>query len=688
MLHYTLFDNRKITSNTILALDTESTSFWKDKDGNFYKWDPDIPDNVYNEQFEKGSVCYIWMLGVEDVVYYGRELAELNIFLETIKKCAKLKTEKDKLYIYVHNLAWDFTFLLNLGLNITNLFARQIRKVMYFEADVFEFRCSYMLENLSLATWGENVGIPKLYSDMDYNVLRTPKSPLFDFEYDYCEHDILIMLAGLKKEREYYKKVKSIPLTATGKVRKVVRGLFAKDCRYLRRITKCLPKTEEEYKVAHQIQNGGDTHANAKTVGHVLYNVGSKDECSAYPFEMCTKKYPVTGFYKVNHRKNFNFNDFAYIFFLKLSNIESISHLSYLSSSRCLSVTNAQYDNGRIHAAEEVALYCTDVDIPYLFKYYGLTWESDNVEIISVRRARKGYLDKKYILYILELFRNKSDLKGNDEPVILDLYMRSKGNLNALFGMMMTDLMQSKITFNFDTLQWNKAVKQWELDVQTKLDELDEKWYKNFLNYYSGAWVTAYARADLWDALGIISEDDLTYYDTDSCKARNMEKYDDEFNKLNDNKWALIEKVCNVLDLDANLFKYHNKKTKIGDSFLGAWEYDGEYEEFKTLGAKKYCYRQDGELHITVSGVPKRGVSCLNDDINNFKENFVFNNDVCRKSLATYLDGNNVTGVLWDGYLSTQIYGCNLRNIGYTLGIDGDFEQYLQYMYDYGNMEE
>lgn len=684
MLHYTLFNKEKITSNTILALDTESTSFWKDKDGKFYNWDPNIPDEVYNEEFEKGSVCYIWMLGIEDEVYYGRELTELQFFLDTIKSKAELKNpDKDKIYIYVHNLAWDFTFLLNLDIEIENLFARQLRKVMKFTSGIFEFRCSYMLENLSLATWGEQVGIQKLYSDMDYNVLRTPKTPLFDYEFDYAEHDILIMLAGLKKEREFYKKVKSIPLTATGKVRKVVRKMYERNVRYLKKMTRNLPKNDNEYRVAHQIQNGGDTHANAKYVGKVLEGVESKDECSAYPYVMCVKGYPVGPFFEIKQRDNFNTRDFCYIFFICIKNIESVSDLSYLASSRCVSVVNGTYDNGRVHSADEVSLYCTEIDLPYIKKYYGL--EEKDIEYITVRKARKGYLDIKYVEYILELFQFKSTLKGNEE--MLELYMRSKGNLNALFGMMMTDIIQSKIEFDAENKKWKDAITQWEQDVDAKLEEMQEKWYKNFLNYYSGAWVTAHARAALWDALEIVS-DDLIYYDTDSCKYKNASKYEEAFKELNQKRWNEIEEVCRKRGIDINKFKYHNNKKKIGDSFLGAWEYDGEYEEFKTLGAKKYCYRQEGELHITVSGVPKSGASCLNNDINNFKEDFVFNSETCRKSLATYLDGDNVTGVLWDGYLSTQKYGCNLRNIGYTLGIAGDFELYLQYMYDYGNIGE
>ena len=43
-------------------------------------------------------------------------------------------------------------------------------------------------------------------------------------------------------------------------------------------------------------------------------------------------------------------------------------------------------------------------------------------------------------------------------------------------------------------------------------------------------------------------------------------------------------------------------------------------------GAKRYAGRckKDGEIHITVAGVPKKGAACLNDDLNNFTKGFIF----------------------------------------------------------------
>ena len=46
---------------------------------------------------------------------------------------------------------------------------------MYAEYENYCFRCSYLLTNMSLATWAEQRKLPvkKLVGDLDYTVLRT-----------------------------------------------------------------------------------------------------------------------------------------------------------------------------------------------------------------------------------------------------------------------------------------------------------------------------------------------------------------------------------------------------------------------------------------------------------------------------------------------------------------------------------
>lgn len=78
----------------------------------------------------------------------------------------------------------------------------------------------------------------------------------------------------------------------------------------------------------------------------------------------------------------------------------------------------------------------------------------------------------------------------------------------------------------------------------------------------------------------------------------------------------------------------HNGK----EYWLGVAAMDGEYEQFRVLGAKRYCGRStlDHELHTTVAGVPKRGAECLNDNIDNFTKGFIFPGSKTGKQTHTY----------------------------------------------------
>ena len=59
---------------------------------------------------------------------------------------------------------------------------------------------------------------------MDYNLIRTPATPLTEKELGYCEYDCLVTYWYIKRELETYERVDKLPTTATGKVRKQLQG--------------------------------------------------------------------------------------------------------------------------------------------------------------------------------------------------------------------------------------------------------------------------------------------------------------------------------------------------------------------------------------------------------------------------------------------------------------------------------
>ena len=67
---------------------------------------------------------------------------------------------------------------------------------------------------------------------------------------------------------------------------------------------------------------------------------------------------------------------------------------------------------------------------------------------------------------------------------------------------------------------------------------------------------------------------------------------------------------------------------------LGRFDYEGTYDEFKTFGAKKYCYKKNGKYTVVVAGLPKSteyGINSLDD----FCCGRVYNNCKLGKSYIT-----------------------------------------------------
>ena len=108
--------------------------------------------------------------------------------------------------------------------------------------------------------------------------------------------------------------------------------------------------------------------------------------------------------------------------------------------------------------------------------------------------------------------------------------------------------------------------------------------------------------------------------------------------------------------------------------WLGVAELDGCYTEARFLGAKRYCCRssETNKLKITVAGVPKKGVECLKDDINNFYKGFCFDGETTGKLQHTHYieddiyidDAGNERGDSID--LSPTTYVLDDANIDYS----------------------
>lgn len=652
--------------NDVLTFDIETTSAFMLEDGTIIPYTPG-KDAEYWNSLEAMALCYIWQFSVNDQVYYGRELTEFVNVLNDLP---------DDVYyiIWVHNLAFEFQFLINI-MDFKNVFARTTHKPMKAipkRWPCVEFRCTYMLTRLSLESWGKQLGMPKLVGSLDYDKIRTPLTPLTDEELSYCERDCIVVYTGIKKYLEKYYRVRKIPLTQTGTVRQEVKRLLQLKNGYNEFIKKLVPANVEEYKRLQLIFAGGYTHANKYYSGKVVTGlIQHYDFASSYPTVMVCEKYPMTPWAYTGKKEIpdiSTFSDYAYILELKFYNIRSTSYNTYIQAAKVQESKCCRFDNGRVLCADYMKLTITEQDYLTILENY--KWS--DMEVVHVWKSKKDYLPQEFVSYILDLYHNKTTLKG--VAGYEDLYMQSKQYINSMFGMMVTAILQANIIY--ENNEWKVQPITAEM-VNQRLNKLrfykpSEKRY--FLSYSWGCYVTAYARRNLWICIKK-TDNKVIYADTDSLFINGFVN----FSWYNKNISAKLKKACDDMGID-----YSRTRPLTPDGTpapLGVFTQEPNCIEFKTLGAKRYVERrEDGKLYLTVSGINKEAVQLLNDNIENFKDGFNFDKDAdcVDKKLSTYRD-LMPEAVYPDGYHSTYKHGINLRRTGYLLSLTDEYKCLIDY---------
>ena len=256
-----ILGEKKKFDNTIYSFDIETTSFLilNGKMIPACKY-LDLTDEE-QEECIKMSNMYIWMFSINETVYYGRTWNELRAFLLRIESWGTA----EKKIVYVHNLAFEFTFMRN-AFKFKNVFARKSRKPMRFDLEEFnfEFRCSFVLTNSKLENLPHDydLKVEKLVGNLNYDIIRNSKTELSEKELSYCENDCLVIYEYIRKELETYKTLKAIPLTNTGHVRNELKEKVMKNYDYRNKVRKSINVDGHVYNLLLQAFQGGYTHGN------------------------------------------------------------------------------------------------------------------------------------------------------------------------------------------------------------------------------------------------------------------------------------------------------------------------------------------------------------------------------------------------------------------------------------------
>ena len=666
---------RKKVDNNVYTFDIETTSYLILNNKVLNAYDYQKLNDKDKENSIKCSCMYVWQFSINENVYYGRTWEEFKNFLDILDKNIPIRK-----YVFVHNLAFEFQYLKGV-FSFSDVSARKSHKVMTALMKDYNimFKCSYLMSNCSLEHLPDLFGldIHKKVGDLEYDLIRHPKTPLTKKELGYCEYDCLVVYKYILRELETYERVDKIPTTSTGHVRKELQALTLTDFKYKRLVRKAINTDPHVYNLLMESFMGGYTHANWIYADEIINNVTSYDFTSSYPYVLVTHKYPSSEFRKCYIKKREEMSKkLCYLLVVKFKNIKSKYYNNFISQSKCINIKGAKYDNGRIMEAEEIIITLTDIDFYLILDTYTCDYE-----IIESYFANYNYLPKTFINFILDKYVIKTKYK-NVEGKELD-YQKEKNKFNALYGMSVTNMIRDNVIYDDDTKLWREE----ELTNNEIIEKLITEKKKAFLSFAYGVWCTAYARNNLIRNLVKLDEYVL-YADTDSLKLK--EGYDinviNNYNKYVENK---IKKVSN--DLNIPIDRYAPSDKDGIKHMLGLFEKDAEYLEFKTLGAKKYAYikykknnkiKKDdnviehGEekskvLEITIAGVPKKGALALNN-LEDFRDNFTFKFEDTNKLLLFYSEFQEeiiLTDYKGIKYKVNDKSGCCLAPDTYEIGI-------------------
>ena len=673
-------NNQNITYYDIIcAFDIETSSF------------TDRP--VKGDTNNKRSIMYIWQLAINGRVVIGRTWDEFLYAMQTIVDYLSLDS-KHRLMIFVHNLAFEFQFIRKF-FKWKKVFAIAQRKPIYAITDCgLEFRCSYILTNYSLAKLSEQLlkyKVDKMVGDLDYQLIRTPDTPLSDKELQYCINDVLVVSAYIKEQEEKEKYLHRIPYTCTGYCRRFVRH----NCMYsggkknkqkqaakYQALMKTMQITDfAEYEQLKRAFQGGFTHAAINFSGITVEDVDSIDFTSSYPYVLLSEQFPMGTGKIVDIHSNKELEDYlkyyCCIFDCEFHDLKpKFKYESYIPMSKCFQKTICVSNNGRVYSADIIKTTITNVDFEIIRQAYSFS----KVRIMNFRIYKKGYLPREVILSIVKLYQDKTTLKGVAGKE--SEYQVSKGLLNSVYGMMVTDIVRDDIVYKDD---------EWDIETadNEKLIDKYNKSRRRFLFYPWGVFCTAYARKNLWT--GILEfKEDYIYSDTDSIKCLNIEnhrRYIEKYNRLCEIK---LQTMCDYYGIAYDLLLPKTIKGEIKP--LGVWDHetkDNRYVLFKTLGAKRYMVYQGGKLSITVSGVNKKvAVPYLLDEYSDVRTCFeVFNEglfippDKTGKLTHCYIDKRyqgSIIDYMGNKYDYDSLSGIYLEPAAYDFDISTDYLNFLK----------
>lgn len=616
---------------------------------------------------------YQWAFLLSGRYVYGRTPSEFVALLEKLRSHYSLGADK-KIIIYVHNLAYDGQYLKHYLRQYAGdqlkILATDNHSYLYIDVPGIRFLCSYRLTGLSLDTLSKDYAKTylKATGTVDYDVIRYQDTELTEVDWHYMFSDVASQHDAITQylRAQGYEYAYKAPMTSTGFVRT--------DCRHASEKVRSWREDFEVsaldlplYMLMRQGFQGGVTICSYAYSGSTVRGkLGHVDFTSSYPAQQMLKYFPQGKFNKYGEVESteelqYLLNNKCCIFLLTLTGVKIRPGVTapFLPSSKCLQLDNPLRLNGKVVSADRLSIVCTEIDYAIYTAQY--TYETQAVDLMYT--ASRGRLPAWLREKVMQYFRAKCELKQSD-PL---LYMASKAKLNGIYGMTATAIVRDEYEVS-DDLQLEKK----PVDAAKALAAFYRS-YNSFLPYQYGVWTTAHARKALFDLITTIGYDNFLYCDTDSV--------------------FYIEESDTQAKIDAYNAQIRERAAAagaiVGDKVLGLAEREPELTAFRGLHAKCYAMIEEGELKVTIAGIPKSAIKWKDGkpvkmtnaqelgEIDNLKDGFVFRH--CGGTRALYVEDLPRTEQI-DGHrieCASSVIICpiekEISDTMYTIGADYSF---------------
>lgn len=599
--------------------------------------------SFYSEKYKKAiATMWHWQFGLDDVTYTGRTWREFLSFMEKINALAEKAGAT--LLVLVQNFSFEFQFIKGLfDWNINedgymDIFAKSDREILYARWKNIEFRDTLALTGMGLAKYQKNYGtkVGKLSGDLDYSLKRHYMTRILDSEMAYNINDVQVLTSffHVYLKRAFLDQKEKIPLTSTGIVRGCIKNEFyklskAEQREYRRLMRKCMPSRDLYLLMREFGFRGGLVHSNTSLCNDLIdESLRGRDLKSAHPTKMLRNLMP----YKYT-RKNKNafklileqaetHENYGFMGVFKFYNIRTKGWHCLESKNKVMESHNAIYENGRLASAVDknkdtpgfIKVCISDID----WKCYNIIYEWEKVECELLYECDKRPLPDFIRHEICKYFVEKETCPdGSVER------NNAKKKVNGIFGMFATGLVEQELNFNPKDKKFYNTGKFKSYDELTKNLLVIPQWSLE---------TAALTRLDICRALEVVGMD-AAYYDTDSVKYLHYEKYEAFFEEYN--------KKCIEANHKMNTYEYDKKYFE----HLGCFEYEYDTDQggFKTLGAKRYIYKIDGEPHVTVAGMKKGSLEnyCEKNGLDIFEvfqDKLILTAADSKKTTTTYTD--------------------------------------------------